>query len=170
MPDFASLTDFIRFLPGLAARVEAAQQAGRRAAAEIVRKSVVATLGEYQTEDTGPFPAWPELQDATQIARARHGYAPDQPEFVTGALLDSITATVEDDGRAMVGVPDDIAGDGTPGDQVRNIGDVAVAQELGTDTLPQRSFLGIGAYRASERAAAAFAAPVVAAIASKARI
>ena len=167
MPNFDSLRDFIRFLPGLAVRVEAAQQRGREAAVEVVRREVVGTLGDYQREDTGPFPSWAELADETKEAREKHGFEPNEPEFVTGALLDSISAAVERDGRAAVGVPDEWVGDGSPGDQVRNIGDVAVDQELGTGSLPQRSFLGVGAYRASERAAEAFVLPVIDALSGK---
>ena len=45
MPDFAGLGDFLRFLPELAAKVEAAQQRGREAAVEIVRREVVGHSG-----------------------------------------------------------------------------------------------------------------------------
>jgi hypothetical protein len=159
MPDFAGLGDFLRFLPELAARIEAAQQRGREAAADLVRREVVATLGRYQEGDTGPFPAWAMLEAAT-----RSGSEAETPELVTGALLGSVSAQVERDGRAVVGVADGMVGSGAPGDEVRNIGDVAVAQELGTDTIPQRSFLGVGAYRAAEQAAEKFVLPVIAAL------
>jgi hypothetical protein len=97
-------------------------------------------------------------------AATRSGLEGETPEFVTGALLGSVSAHVERDGRAGVGVADGMVGSGAPGDEVRNIGDVAVAQELGTDTIPQRSFLGVGGYRAAEQAAEAFVLPVIAAL------
>ncbi len=164
MPDFSELSDFLRFLPGLAANVEAAQHRGREAAVEIVRQEVVATLGEYQAGGTGPFPAWAALQDATRTAASRHGFDVGAPELETGALRGSISAGVERDGRAAVGVADEMVGNGTPGNALRNIGDVAVAQELGTAVLPQRSFLGVGAFRSAQRAAEAFVLPVIAAL------
>ena len=122
-----------------------------------------ATLGEYQESDTGPFPGWAALQDATLVAEGRHGFEANAPELETGALRGSISAGVELDGRAAVGVADEMVGSGAPGDELRNIADVAVAQELGTDLLPERSFLGIGAFRSAERAAEAFVLPVIAA-------
>ena len=149
MPEFDGLGAFIAFLPGLAARVAAAQQQGRQAAVDVVCTEVVATLGEAEAGDTGPFPARAPLQAATQMARARHGVAADAPELATGALRDSVTGAVEESGRAAVGVADAIVGSGRPGDAFRNIGDVAVAQEQGTGRLPHRSFLGIGGFRAA---------------------
>ena len=130
-----------------------------------VRQEVVATLGQYQEGDTGPFPAWATLQEATTAASGRRGFEVDTPEFVTGALSGAVSTAVTPDGQAAVGVADGMVGSGAPGDEVRNIGDVAVAQELGTDTLPRRSFLGIGAYRAAGRAVAAFVLPVLGAVA-----
>lgn len=164
MPNFDSLAGFIAFLPELAARVKAAEQQGREAAAETVHREVVASFGGAPGGDTGPFPALAPLQAATEAARQRHGFAPDEPELATGALRDSVSTTVAPDGRAVVGVADAIVGSGRPGDAFRNIGDVAVAQEEGSSRLPQRSFLGISGFRAAEAAAAAFVAPVVAAL------
>ena len=144
MPDFNGLGAFVAFLLGLADRVAAAEQIGRAAAVTTVRDEVVATLGEAAGGDTGPFPARPDLQAATQVARERRGLVADEPGLATGALLNSIRGSVEADGSAAVGVADAIVGSGAPGDPFRNIGDVAVAQEEGTGTVPQRSFLGIG--------------------------
>ncbi len=165
MPEFDGLGGFIVSLPGLAARLRAAGQRGRQAAVDIVRAEIVATFDEPPGSDTGPFPGWAALTDATRAARARHGLAADQQEVATGALRDSVSGAVEPDGRAAVGVADRIVGSGQPGDGFRDIGDVAVAQEEGTGRLPQRSFLGLGAFRAAPKAAQAFAAPVLAALA-----
>ena len=165
MRSFEDLGQFIAFLPDLAARIGAAEQQGRMAAAEAVRQEVIASFGETEAGDTGPFPARPALAGATQAARVRHGLAADEPELATGALRDSVSAAVAPDGRTAVGVADATVGSGQPGDAVRNIGDVAVAQEEGTARLPQRSFLGVGGFRAAEPAATAFAAAVIAALA-----
>ncbi len=165
MPSFEGLGAFIAFLPELAAKIEAAQQQGRAAAAERVRQEVVATFGETGSGETGPFPERPALKDATQRARQLHGFAADEPELATGALRDSISATVAADGRTVVGVADATVGSGQPSDAHRDIGEVAVAQEEGTGRLPQRSFLGVGAFRAAKGAAAAFVTPVIAAMA-----
>ena len=165
MPELNGLAALIAALPRLAETVTAAQQAGRRAAVAVVRDAVVATIGEAAGGDGGPFPAWPDLAQATQAARMRHGFAPDAAELATGRLAASIEGGVAADGRAAVGVPDAIAGTGQPGDPVRNIGEVAVAQETGTGTLPPRSFLGLGAHRAAQDAASAFVAPVIAVLA-----
>ena len=162
--EFDGLADFIRFLGSLPVAIRSAEQRGRRAAVEVVRREVVGILGEYQAENTGPFPAWQALAQQTQERREKAGFEPDAPEFVTGALLDSVTGAVESDGRAAVGVASEMVGNGSPGDEMRDIGAVAVAQEFGTDKVPQRSFLGVGAFRSAERAAEVFTAPVIRAV------
>jgi hypothetical protein len=81
---------------------------------------------------------WPQLADATQHEREQEGFAPNEPLLRTGELRDSISAMVEmhgpDRGRAVVGSDSDIA----------------VWQELGTRSIPPRSFLAASAMR-SER-------------------
>ncbi len=166
MPEFASLGAFIAFLPDLAAKLAAAERQGRQAAVDAVRSEVVTTI-DGAAGGAGPFPAWAPLAAATQATRRRHGEAADAAELATGALRDSIAGMVGEDGQAAVGVADGFVGSGQPGDAVRNIGDVAVAQEQGTGHVPQRSFLGSGGFRAAEAAAAAFVTPVVSALAGR---
>ena len=92
--------------------------------AKLVEKHAKAKIGEYQPE-SGPFAAWAELADATKSDRTRQGYSEDDPLLRTGALRDSIGHTVKDS-EAQVG----------------SNSDIAVYQELGTTSVPPRSFLG----------------------------
>jgi len=80
-------------------------------------------FGHYQ-------PGWPDLAEATQIERAREGYAPDDPLLREGTLRDAYT-TWRDGPDVVVGVPPE-----------SNQAAVAEAQEFGTDTIPPRPVLG----------------------------
>lgn len=93
-------------------------------AAVIVEKRAKEKIGEYQDE-AGPFAGWAELADATKDDRVRQGYPEDEPLLRTGEMRDSIEHVVAD-GEAQVGSNDD----------------KAVWQELGTEHIPPRSFLG----------------------------
>src|SRR5262245_15225857 len=93
-------------------------------AAKVVKKRAKAKLGEYQDE-AGPFVGWADLADATKADRVSQGFPEDEPLLRTGAMRDSIEHTVAD-GEAQVG----------------SNSDIAVYQELGTERIPPRSFLG----------------------------
>ena len=101
-------------------------------AAKLVEAEAKAEIASYQGA-AGPFQAWRALADATVADRVEKGFTPNDPLLRTGALRDSIEHRVE--GRsAAVG---------------SNL-DEAVWQEVGTKTIPPRSFLGHAAATKAE--------------------
>jgi hypothetical protein len=86
-------------------------------------------IGEYQ-EQAGPFAAWAPLAASTIEDKQNQGYAPpDNPLLRTGEMQESIEHKVK----------------GNEG-HVGSDSDVALWQELGTDKIPARSFLGGSAF------------------------
>lgn len=100
------------------------EQLALEKAAKLVEKRAKEKIGEYQ-DQAGPFIAWPELAESTKADRARQGFPEDEPLLRTGEMRDSIEHTVGN-GEAQVG----------------SNSDIAVYQELGTQHIPPRSFLG----------------------------
>lgn len=96
---------------------------------EMVRDEAKDELGTYQGA-AGPTAAWSPLAESTKADRVAKGYPEDEPLLRSGDLRDSITYEVEGD---TVSIGSD--------------SDVAVYQELGTATIPPRSFLAGAAYR-----------------------
>jgi hypothetical protein len=85
-------------------------------------------IGDYQGE-AGPFAAWAPLKDATRADRLRAGYSEDDPLLRSGELRDSIEYVV---------VPPEVV--------IGSPLDIALWQEMGTATIPPRSFLGGAAF------------------------
>lgn len=102
-------------------------------AAKVVQKDAQDRIGEYQNE-TGPFPAWQPLADSTEAEKARLGYPSGAPLLRTGEMRDSIV-TEHNALEAIIGSKDP----------------VAKYQELGTDKIPPRPFLGPAAYDSREK-------------------
>jgi hypothetical protein len=144
MMEFKTLQGFMNHLASTASRLPARQVLAMRDAAEIVQVEAKAELGTYQVE-AGPFPAWQALADATMLRREEHGFTPNDPLLVTGELRLHIDKSFNPI-KAVVGVPSEIVGDGSPGNHARDIGDIAVDMELGTSRAPARPFLGRAAY------------------------
>ena len=97
-------------------------------ACQIVEDEAKRVIGTY---DYG----WADLADATQDDRVRKGYAPDDPLLRRGELRDSIEHQVPNQHAGYVG--SDL--------------DIAVYQEMGTRTIPPRSFLaGAAAHKGQE--------------------
>ena len=117
---------------GRMAHEHAVQTALERAAVVVEREAKI-EIGVYQGA-AGPFAEWKELADATKDDRVRHGYSENDPLLREGALVRSITHTVADH-VATIGSSEDIA----------------VYQELGTDKIPPRSFLGGALVRKADR-------------------
>jgi hypothetical protein len=92
------------------------------------RKKAKEKIGEYQ-KAAGPFAAWASLSPATIDDRVYQGYTPDDPLLRTGEMRDSIEHKV-------------IGNEGHVGSD----SDIAVWQELGTPSIPARSFLGGAAF------------------------
>ena len=133
MPDM-TLVGFIGFLAGAQARIDEATHRGLERA-RIVEREAKSEIGSYQGA-AGPFGAWPELAESTQADRVALGFSANDPLLRTGEMRDSISHEVGDK-EAVVGSSDERA----------------VWQELGTRTIPPRSFLGGAAFRKAEEVA-----------------
>jgi phage gpG-like protein len=133
MKTFGSLGDFALHLGELALLQREADHVALERAAKIIEKRAKERIGEYQAQ-IGPFIAWPELAESTKADRARQGYPEDEPLLRTGEMRDSIEHQVADY-EAEIG----------------SNNDKAVWQELGTDRIPPRSFLGGAAAETSDR-------------------
>jgi phage gpG-like protein len=97
---------------------------GLEAVAERIENTARKKFGHYQPE-VGHFPSWPELADFTKQDRIEKGFSENDPLLRTGELRDSM-------GHAVQGF-DAVIG---------STSDVAVYQELGTNKIPPRPFLG----------------------------
>lgn len=139
------------FLTSMLAEIHHETHRALERAARVVEREAKAEIGDYQTA-AGPFMAWAPLAEATVADRVAHGYAPDEPLLRTGALRDSIGHSVEMQGVA--------AGEAIVGSTSR----IAVYQELGTATIPPRSFLGGAAVRMTPEVLALIGAGAVKAL------
>lgn len=123
---------------------------------EIVAESIEATakdkIGEYQA-DIGPFPAWADLEDATEKEKERLGYPLDAPLLRRGDLRDSIGREIEPL-EFIVGSTDD----------------VMIYQEMGTEHIPPRPVLGPSAIENEKKIAALIGAATVAGLLGKSEI
>ena len=119
-------------------------------AAKLVEAEAKREIGDYQP-DKGPFAAWAELADSTQKDRAAKGFPENEPLLRTGALRDTIEHTVKSHHEAEVG-----------SDSL-----IAVYQELGTNHIPPRSFLGGAAFTKSHEVKALLGHSVIATIMGK---
>src|SRR4051794_31194046 len=122
MKSFNSFADFSRHL-GTLAVIESEHHALEQCG-EIVEKAAKAKIGKYQ-QGAGPFAAWAPLAESTKEDRARLGYPEDEPLLREGTLRDSIEHKVV-----------------FPEAHIGSNSEIAVYQELGTKTIPPRSFLG----------------------------
>lgn len=142
------LAGFAMHLARLPAIVLMEQHEGLEHAARVVEKAAKAKMGEYQGA-AGPFVGWAELADETKDQRVNQGYPENEPELRSGILRDSIEHQ-SGDTEAHIGVPDKMV-QHPYHPKPENIGEIAEAQELGTSTMPPRSFLGgAGVQKADE--------------------
>lgn len=107
------------FFQQIALTVPLATEATLEAAAQKVETEAKRVIGTYEY-------GWPQLALATQMQREQQGFNPNDPLLRTGELRDSIQHTVD----AARGVA--YVGSNNP---------IAAYQELGTATIPPRSFL-----------------------------
>lgn len=124
MTQTMSLGGFIAKMAAVQMAVKVAEGAALKRAARIVETEAKAEIGTYQGA-APPFAAWAPLADATQADRVRKGFPADEPLLRTGEMRDSIGHVVQ--GRVAT---------------IGSNSDKAVWQELGTETIPPRSFLG----------------------------
>jgi phage gpG-like protein len=95
---------------------------------ERIEMTAKAEFGQYQSAQ-GPFPAWPELAEATKDDRVHQGYAENEPLLRSGDTRDSVER--ERDGL-----------EGVVGSKDENL----VFHEFGTATIPARPVLGPAAF------------------------
>jgi hypothetical protein len=140
---FANIGEFTRFISAVAI---AAGDDGKKEALEVMAKAITAkaksVLGTHE------YSEWPPLQPET-IARKATG---DSPLLETGEMRDSI-------GYKIIR-PGELA-------EVGSDSDVAVYMELGTQTVPARSFLALTGAKHGEAAAELAGGIVAAAIADR---
>ncbi len=152
MKTFNSIADFVEHLRAIQAAADLRVQRALHEAGRIVQEEAQHEIGTYQ-DAAGPFPAWAALAQVTlegftdshghhHPGKEELGFAPpDNPLERTEQLKHAIELSVTRN-LAVVGVPDEHVGDGSPEDPERNLGDVAEWIEFGTDKMPARSFLG----------------------------
>ena len=92
----------------------------------IVEKTAKDEFGVYQ-EAIGPFPRWEELADSTKQDRVSKGFTENDPLLRSGALRDTVGHQTDADKLETV---------------IGSTSDIAVYQELGTEKIPPRPFLG----------------------------
>lgn len=146
MTQTMDLSRFIGAVAGMGLAVKAAEGRALKKAALIVEAEAKREIGTYQGA-VGPLPAWAPLAEATQADRVRQGYPADEPLLRTGEVRDSIGHAVGN-GVAVVG----------------SNSDKAVWQEMGTKTIPPRSFLAGALLRKLPEVKTAMAGEVVAAV------
>lgn len=118
-------------------------------AAKIICDEAKAEVGTYQGA-AGNTPAWDPLSAATRADRVAKGFTEDDPLLRTGELRDSISFEVTGD-EAVIGSDSPIA----------------KFHELGTPTIPQRSFLAGAAYRKADEVVATIGSAIALTIAGK---
>jgi phage gpG-like protein len=143
-PNIASFTAFLGTEVAVA-------NSGRKAALEMMARYIASecrrVIGSYEL-------GWEQLAAATQAERERLGYPPNEPLLREGTLRDSIGFEIVKPGELAI---------------VGSNSDIAVYQELGTSTIPARSFLAATAAQKGE-AAAQIAGAIVAGALAKGRI
>lgn len=131
--EFESVASFMLHLAEAQLAVQHAAHSALDKAARVIEQDAKQQLGNYQP-DVGPFNAWPDLAESTQADRVSQGFSADEPLLRTGGLRDSISRQVEGN-EAAIG----------------STSDIAVYQELGTDRIPPRPFLGPAAFKNKDR-------------------
>lgn len=128
MREFSNFSDFASHLALVSIEMEEINRHLMQKAAVAIETRAKQKIGDYQ-DQAGEFVAWAELADRTKDDRARQGFTEDEPLLRTGKMRDSIEHN-SDAHEAHIG---------------SNL-DTAVYQELGTDKIPPRSFLGGSAF------------------------
>jgi HK97 gp10 family phage protein len=126
---FESPLKFANHLLQAVAKEELALHEGLKASVKLIEQTAKKKIGHYQNE-SGNFPAWPELADSTKVDRVKQGYSENEPLLREGDLRDSIQSEV----KGLTG----IAGSKNP---------IAAYQEYGTSKIPPRPFIGPAAFQ-----------------------
>lgn len=128
MPEFSSFADLAKHLDRVSREIPKTVGAALEKVGKRVESTAKDKIGHYQ-DASGEFPAWPELKDTTKADRLRKGFTENDPELRTGELYGSITHDVSRSGTEhKLTVGSDL--------------DIALWQEMGTDHIPPRPFIG----------------------------
>lgn len=150
MPDM-SLLQFIGHLATFDVRLHEYTHKGLERAAVEVEHEAKRLIGHDENPAAGPFAAWQPLADSTIEEKDKLGYfgviSANDSLLRTGGMRASIEHKVE--------VPEAAIGSND---------NKAVWQELGTDRIPARSFLGAGAFRKEDEIHEHLGAAVTAAL------
>jgi len=127
-----SLSQFATDLMKIVVGTDLFQREVMEKACVIVETEAKRVIGTYDYD-------WAPLAESTREQRVKLGFSEDEPLLRTGALRDSIEHRVETEhiGLEVVGL-------------VGTDNEIAKYQELGTRTIPPRSFLGEAAMHKEE--------------------
>ncbi|MCJ7926441.1 MAG: hypothetical protein MUW55_11010 [Pantoea vagans] len=115
---------FAREMSFASAKIAAEIEVGFRVIVKEIEETAREEIGEYQPA-VGPFNAWSPLEEATKTARMRSGYSADEPLLRSGGLRYTIESEVI--GLAAI---------------VGTKSEIGLWQEVGTDRVPPRPFIG----------------------------
>lgn len=130
MKQFSNFDAFSKHIKKVSSQYKDRESKSLNSIGAYLEKKSQDTIG-YLQEGGGSFASWPELKEATKKDKERKGYAFKEdfnPLYRTGHLKKSISHVVNRSSHTVfVGSPLD----------------VALYQEMGTDKIPARSFLGL---------------------------
>lgn len=141
MKEFANLGAFSKQLEKVTAQYTNREHKALDFIGQRIEDKAKEAIGHLQAGGGG-FQSWPELAEATKTDKEKKGFVFNEqynPLYRTGELKESIHHVVavlnSEFGRVFVGSPLDIA----------------LFQEMGTKTIPARSFLGLTMFKEKEQ-------------------
>ncbi len=140
-----TLAGFAEYLIEQKYDIEHANEVALEVGAAMIRDAAKAAIGTYT------FP-WQVLAASTQADRERQGFPANEPLLRTGEMRDSIGVRIIKAGHEA---------------EIGSDNQIAVYQELGTSTIPARSFLAAAAAAKGKDVARVFRDVVGAAIAGR---
>jgi hypothetical protein len=124
-----SLASFVIHLEQALVEIHHETHKALERAGQVVEKEAKFEIGHYQ-DQAGPFVAWKELAAATKSDRIAHGFSENDPLLRTGDMRDTVKHRVD-----MTGIASGEA-------HIGSDSEIALYQEIGTVSIPPRSFLG----------------------------
>lgn len=118
------LEQFARQLSSASAQIATDLEFTFHAIVKEIEETAKEEIGVYQPA-YGPFEAWSPLAESTKADRVRLGYTEDNPLLRSGKLRDSIESEIV--GLAAI---------------VGTKSEIGLWQEVGTDRIPPRPFIG----------------------------
>jgi hypothetical protein len=141
MKEFASLDTFSKHLGKMIGNYQNHEHKALDFIGKHIEEKAKETIGHLQI-GAGDFESWPELAESTKKDKEAKGYVFNEeynPLYRTGELKESINHVVavlnKELGQVFIGSPLDIA----------------LYQEMGTNRIPARSFLGLTMFKEKEQ-------------------